>query len=189
MEELTGGAGRSRRVAGNLARGMVPELATVLRAALAHRDELLSMDPWLPIPQTSCTYRFGVGRHPLPIGAAFILWDRWAAFSPACSRCGAVARGYGFGGFLSVGWIPACCVECTGATLVRTGGIGGLREQAQAHLAGTPFEISGMKCGGCVSGGKRPLVAALQALGVTSLPGDAWLDASELEAASFRLGK
>jgi len=63
-----------------------PQRASLVRNVLAFRDQL---DPWLPFPQNDCCFGFGEDSLPLPLGALFILWERWPAItgpSPGASE-------------------------------------------------------------------------------------------------------
>lgn len=165
-------------------KGQMPELARVIRACLEHRDELLADDPWLPFPQNTCCFSFGENGLPLPIGAAFLLWDLWPDFTGACV-CGGTIYGYGFGGFLSMGGVPGVCVKCGTRHFNQLGGLGTVGHLADEHLIGTPYKLKGGRFGGCFNGPRKPLVEKLKALGATDLPGEEWCAEDPPAAASL----
>jgi hypothetical protein len=73
-----------------------PELARLVRLLIEKRNEL---DPWLPFPQSSCSFAFGDQAKPMPIGALLTLWDndpRWRRECPNVeASCAAyLAAGY-----------------------------------------------------------------------------------------------
>jgi hypothetical protein len=156
-------------------KGQMPELARVIKACIEHRDELLADDPWLPFPQNTCCFSFGEKGLPLPIGAAFFLWDQWPDFTGTC-ECGGAIYGYGFGGFLSMGGVPGVCVDCGARYFNQLGGFGTVGHLADEHLIGTPYKVKSGRFGGCFNGPRKPLVEKLKALGASDLPGDEWCE-------------
>lgn len=152
-----------------------PGLVLVIHATLAYKHSLLALDPWLPFPQNSCCYSFGPEGRPLPIGALFILWERWPAFTGQCPECGAKVYGYGFGGMLSTGGVRAVCVGCTRTLYRSIGGLTVVGSEFRPWLTGTPYTAGSFRFGGCFGGDGRALVDALRHLGASPLPDDAWL--------------
>ncbi len=143
-----------------------PAAARLLRSVLAHLALLLASDPWLPVPQTTCTFRFGDRKGPLPLGALAILWARWPAATGPCPACCGRAYTFAFGGLLQVGGGLALCSEC-GARLFRPlGGLSAVGVQVRPFLLGTEFRLTVGILGGGAPGPLRPLLRALWSLGV-----------------------
>ncbi len=161
-----------------------PEIASIIRNLMKFKKELLELDPWLPFPQRSCSYSFGEEGRPMPIGALFILWEKWPEFTGQCLDCGGDAFGYKVGGYYDISGVMGCCSVC---------GIGfngrnpekdmmallAQIRQIEPILEKTPYFVKGMKFGGSrgghFGGPGAPLVAALRQLGATDLPGDEWV--------------
>jgi hypothetical protein len=143
-----------------------PAAARLLRATLSHLGPLLETDPWLPVPQSSCSFRFGDRKAPLPLAALAILWEKWPAARGTCPACGAEVYGFAFGGLLSVGGVAGLCAGC-GLRLQRpVGGLCAVGEQVRPLLRNTPFRLTVGVFGGSAAGPLRPLLQALKALGV-----------------------
>lgn len=164
-----------------------PGLVLVIQATLAYKHRLLTLDPWLPFPQNACCHAFGPERKPLPIGALFLLWERWPACTGDCPECGAKVYGVGFGGLLSIGGVVAVCIGCSREMYRHIGGLMVVAEEFRPWLAGTPYALSSSVFGGCVGGDRRALVDALRDLGASNLPDKAWLAQSPPPAASVSI--
>jgi len=167
------------------------EMASVIRNTVKFKGGLLRLDPWLPFPQNSCSYSFGNEGRPLPIGALFILWDKWPKFTGPCPACGGTAFGYGFGGLFSIGGVNGRCSVCGSLFGGSVGGLSQIGNLIRPMLAETPYFLKGSMFGGVYSGPRAPLVNALRQLGASDLPGDEWVLGSEPSSVSFTvdLGK
>lgn len=150
-----------------------PEQARLLAATLRHREELLALDPYLPIPQTACCFVFGQRRAPFPIGAAFLLWDGHPDLTAPCP-CGGRMLGTAFGGLLSVGGVFLRCPTCARGGFRFIGGLSSVRKAIIPFLADTPYPVSGMCFGSAFGSPVLPLLEALRTLGETDLPDEAW---------------
>ncbi len=156
-----------------------PEIASILRGMLKFKKELLELDPWLPFPQNTCCYSFGADGRPLPIGALFILWEKWPECTKPCSACGGASFGFGWGGFFSMGGVVGYCSVCGSAFSKPIGGLSQTCAQFGPLLRDTPYFVKQSMWGGTYEGPRPPLVNALRQLGATDLPGDEWTQASE----------
>jgi len=167
------------------------EMASVIRNVLKFKQELLDLDPWLPFPQNSCCYSFGEGGRPLPLGALFILWEKWPEFTGSCSVCGGAAFGYGFGGLFSIGGVNGRCSVCGSLFGGSIGGLSQIGNIIRPMLKKTPYYLKGSMFGGSYPGSRDPLVNALRQLGAADLPGDEWTGDNEPSSVSFTvdLGK
>lgn len=87
-----------------------PQLAGLVKAVIQNQNQL---DPWLEFPQSSCCFKFGEAKRPLPIGALYLLWERDKRWSKPCRYCQGDARGLSCGGFLSTGWFEFICLDCS----------------------------------------------------------------------------
>ena len=148
-----------------------PERATLVRNVLAFRDQL---DPWLPFPQNACCFSFGEDSRPLPLGALFILWERWPAITGPCPVCGGQGYGVGFLGFLATGRIYGVCIDCEASLIRCVGGFCSLADEIRPILKGGPYYLNRGVMWGTFEGLRAPLVAALQSLGARDLPDEAW---------------
>ena len=182
-----------------------PQLAQVLRATLAHMWPLLDGSPLLPFPQNAMSVSFKTRRPgrsingivveeeavienlPLPVGAAFALWERWPAFRGWCLNCGGATFGYGAVGGLGVGAVLLCCVRCGARVSRRMGGLSELVPSLKGALVGSRFATHTACFGGCIPGPRRPLVDALRQLGATDLPDEAWLGGDDPPAARVEI--
>jgi hypothetical protein len=163
------------------------DLAKLIRALLARREEVLSVDPWLPFPQNCCCFGFGDGRRPLPVGALVLLWDRWTAATGPCADCGGGIYARGFGGLLSIGGVVGHCSGCGRRHFRPIGGLSTVGAEAGRALEGTEFNITLALFGGVVEGPRRPLWEALRASGVADLPDEEWADGFDPACVSLRL--
>ena len=150
----------------------VPALTWVLRGLLKFKEELLKLDPCLPFPQNACCYSFGERNQPLPVGALFILWEKWPACTGSCPACGGSVFGYAFGGLLNIGGVCACCVACERKLYRPIGGLRTVTEQIYPILRQTPYFIKTGFFGGVFEGPRAPLIQALRRLGAVDLPNE-----------------
>lgn len=137
----------------------------VIRAVLQHREELLRLDPWLPFPQTACSFTFGRHDRPLPVGALFILWDSWPEFTGPCPNCGGTGYGFALGGMLSVGGVVGCCTGCERHLFRQVGGLATVGRIADSYLRNTPFFLRSAFFGGTCGSDGQELLEALASLG------------------------
>ncbi len=156
-----------------------PEIASILRGMLKFKEELLALDPWLPFPQNTCCYSFGAEGRPMPIGALFILWEKWPESTRPCADCGGASFGFGWGGFFSMGGMVGYCSVCGSAFSQPIGGLSQTCAQFGPFLRDTPYFVKRSMFGGTYEGPRPPLVNALRRLGATDLPGDEWVQDSE----------
>ena len=119
-----------------------PSCAEAVRQLIANRDTLLELDPWTPMPQSSCSFGFGEDEHPLPIGALLRLWDAWPAATGSCPRCGGAVRAYSLGGTARRGGILGTCVVCEREVVRPVGGVEAIADLVRPVLAGTEFHLS-----------------------------------------------
>jgi hypothetical protein len=132
-------------------------LSHIVKALIERRNEL---DPWLEFPQSSCTFRFGDAKKPLPIGALYRLWETDDRWRKPCPSCGNKAYGLSCGGFLSNGWFVFVCVECSRSFHVNPGGL--LSAAALlSNLNGSEFEVTGSCFGAAIASRGEPLLKAL----------------------------
>ena len=162
-----------------------PEIASVIRGVQKFKKELLQLDPWLPFPQNTCCYSFGSEGRPLPLGALFILWEKWPESTQPCSACGGASFGFGWGGFFSMGGVIGYCCVCGNAFSKPTGGLWETCSKFEPFLKDTPFFVHQSLWGGTCEGPRAPLVSALRKLGGTDLPGDDWGRGSDPCAVSY----
>jgi hypothetical protein len=141
--------------------------AAVIRGVLQHREQLLRLDPWLPFPQTACCFTFGRDDRPIPVGALFVLWDRWAEFTGPCPECGSAGYGFAFGGMLTVGGVVGCCTGCERHLFRQIGGLATVGRVVDAYLKGTPFFLKSGFFGGTQGSDGQELLDALASLGVS----------------------
>ncbi len=160
----------------------VPENACLVRNVLRFRTQL---DLWLPFPQNACCFGFGDDSLPLPLGALFILWERWPALTGPCPMCGGKGYGVGFLGFLAKGWIPGVCIDCEVSLLRNVGGAGSLANEIRPILKGTPYYLHLGSLWGTIEGRRAPLVAALRSVGAVDLPSKGWTRKREGGGASL----
>ena len=151
-----------------------PELAALIRSVSKFKNELPQLDHWLPFPQNACCYSFGKDRRPLPIGALFLLWEKWPASTGTCPTCNGAVYGYAFGGFLSLGGVCACCAGCEKGLHRSVGGLLTIGKQIEPILKTTSYFLKGALFGGSFEGPRAPLVKALRQLGATDLPKEGW---------------
>jgi hypothetical protein len=163
------------------------DLAKLITALLARREEVLSVDPWLPFPQNCCCFGFGEGQRPLPVGALVWLWDRWRAATGLCAECGGRIYATGFGGLLSIGGVVGHCSGCGRRYFRPVGGLSTVGAEAGRALERTEFTITLALFGGVVEGPRRPLWQALRALGVRDLPAEEWAGGFDPTCVSLRL--
>lgn len=121
-----------------------PDLAALVKAVIQHQGQL---DPWLEFPQSTCCFKFGAAKRPLPIGALYLLWQRDERWRKLCPYCSGDARGLCCGGFLSTGWFEFICVDCSGFFVEHPGGLGTARDLLKT-LDDSEFRVTGMIFGG-----------------------------------------
>ena len=159
--------------------GRRPELVKLLRGIGAVRQELLARDPWVPVPQRSCTFSFGEAGRPRRVGALLHLGGGGAAWWGRGPGWGGMGVGYTFGGFLAIGGIQGICLDCAADLKQRTAGGPWQLRQVEPVLEGTPFGVHRFHFGAAVPAGVRPLFEALAALGVEDLPPEGWVAAAD----------
>lgn len=136
-----------------------PFLAEVLRRLAQRSPE--SLDPWLPFPQSGCSYGFGRPPRPLPIGALRLLWAHGHPFRQPCPDCGSDLHMISMGGLLAVGGGRLICIGCDAEFFQSIGNlpiVGGIVAQA---LQGTEFKPTSMVYGGCVGSDGAKLLREL----------------------------
>lgn len=164
-----------------------PEIACIIRNAMKFKRELLELDPWLPFPQNTCCYSFGAEGRPLPIGALFILWEKWPESTRPCSACGGASFGFGWGGFFSLGGVVGYCSVCGSAFSKPIGGLSETCSKFAPILKDTPYFVKKSMWGGTYEGSRAPLINALRQLGASDLPGDEWVGGKEPCAVSYTI--
>jgi hypothetical protein len=163
--------------------------AAVLSALERHADALLAQDPWIPVPQTSCTFTFGSKSRPLPICALLHLWKTWPSLQGDCPKCAAKAaiRGYSFGGLLTIGGITGACLQCGNQFVRWIGGLASSQATVQPLLKDTPFYLNQIVYGRAVTGQRRLLYEALQQIAdPETLPSPEWVSARVPASVSLR---
>jgi len=165
--------------------------ALFLRVMITYREQLVRLDPWVPVPQSGTCYAFGDGKLPLPIGALAHLWKHCPEFLSLCTSCKVgTAYGYCFGGLLSIGGIHQICAGCGEPAFNRYGGLARILNLVEPILADTSFYMNGIRFGGAFVGGRRPLVEALRKLGWEAEIPERWLADRDTSIFSFgRRGK
>lgn len=159
--------------------GFAHEEAILVRNVIKYKTELLENYKWLPFPQNCCCFSFiPEGNYdrefPLSIGVITYLWDNWKDFTGTCPECGGKLYGFGFGGLLSTGGVPSCCIDCEWEFFRFIGGLQRVGDTAQDVLKSSPYRINTGRFGGAFGGSRIPLVRALRILGSTDLPNDDW---------------
>jgi hypothetical protein len=161
-----------------------PELAKMLFAAFLHRDGIIALDPWIPVPQERCNALFGDReeiaprqRHaPLPIGVLFKLWavlPEGYAFSQ-CTECHAATTLYTFSAGPARGGFYALCHACGREHYREVGGITIFRKMVQNFLVGSPYYLSKLVCPAAWYASRSCLYDALVSLGAKDLPDGDW---------------
>lgn len=156
-----------------------PDLAALLRGAKLHMDQLLQLDPWLPVPQCGCTFSFGVHESPLPIGALQRLIEQLPRLRGRCIACHGPLMPFVFGGLTRGGGFKSCCLDCTRILYLPVGGAQAVSRLVGPALEGTPFAIARVYDHEAIFGDRRPLWRALRSLGVVDLPDEAWTESRE----------
>jgi hypothetical protein len=114
--------------------------AGLLRQLYALRAELLSIDPWIPLPGAACALAFGASGSALPIGALFHLWEHWPAAGGPCPGCGGRALALSVGGTSGRnGVVRGCCLVCERELLREFGTLHEIADSMRPALAGTPY--------------------------------------------------
>ena len=150
------------------------DLARVLRATLQHMDALLRLDPWLPVPQSGCTFLFGERKAPLPIGALHRILERLPHVDGVCPSCQGFLMPFVFGGLERNGGFKGCCLDCGRVFYLPLGSAEAVARFVAPALAGTPYAIAQVLENEARFGPREPLWRALQKLGVGELPDEDW---------------
>ena len=153
-----------------------PGLSMVLRGALEHMQGLLRRDPWLPVPQSGCTFTFGYRGKPLPIGALWRIIERVPDFGGQCPNCKGFLMPFVFGGDELEAGVKMCCIECCRVVYQPMGGVEEVTRVVGPVLAGTPFAIAQVLENRALIGAREPLWRALNDRGVLNLPDEEWTE-------------
>jgi len=134
----------------------------------------------LPVPQKTCSFRFGPRQQALPAGALLRIWTRDKDARGRCPQCKGPGRAEGFGGLLSTGGYMCVCLHCGHGWLKHLGGLGRMMERVRPLLEGTPWYLNGARFGAAVGDEGAELGKAL------GLPG--WEGKAPEGGISMKLG-
>ncbi len=123
--------------------------ALVLNALLDPSISRNSLDPWLSFPQRECSFAFGDGYQPIPIGCLKLLWEQKGPFVQECPNCGKESYVIAFSGLLTIGGARLVCPFCRTEfwDLIEGGLVGVAKYLQSSPLGGTVFEPVAMVVG------------------------------------------
>lgn len=156
------------------------DISLLINNLILNKDELLSLNPWLPFPSDATSFTFGKDNKTLPIGALYHLWGNLEAFTGICQSCATFAiYGYGFYWYLSSGGIVGCCIKCSTQHINMIDGVI-ISKDLTNLLKSTPYFLSRWGfLGSTFKASKSELIEALKELGVTNLPDEKWINKIE----------
>ena len=137
--------------------------ALALHALLDSSISLNALDPWLPFPQRECSFAFGDGYQPIPIGCLGLLWEQKGPFVQECPNCGKQTYVIAFSGLLTIGGARLVCPSCATAfwDLIEGGLVGVAQYLRSGPLRGTVFEPKAMVLGSSFSSNGKDLLGEL----------------------------